>query len=149
MIPELYPVVPIDHQPLLTGGLMSEPAKVVYAAEETALLVEISSAGSMRWDLYTERRIAIGIEESRLLNLGVIEFAAKRMEPRKYEGRGCVSEAEIAADSLVRLTDKGKKIVAAVNWLNAGLRPASSKSRRRRFEPLKVPPQRSLFPRVD
>lgn len=133
---------------------MSEPAKIVYAAEETALLVEISKAGSMGWRLFTERRVAIGIEESRLFNLGVIEFAEKRMEPRKHEGRGCVTEPEVAADSLVRLTDKGKKIVATDAWLNNSLRPdsespAPSKSRRRKSEPFKAVPQRSLFPRVD
>lgn len=136
---------------------MSEPVKaVVYEKEETDLLVEVSNAGSMRWDLYTQRCATLGLSESRhLVDLCVLEFAQKRMEPRKYEGRGCVTDPEVAADSLVRLTAKGKEIVATVGWLNDGLRPAdpelsvSSKSRRRRFEPLKVPPQRVMFPPVD
>ncbi len=127
---------------------MSETAKVIYEKEETDLLVEISNAGSMRWDFYTERRTTLGIEESRLLDLGVIEFAEKRMEPRRHEGRGCVTEPEVAGDSLVRLTQRGKEIVAVVDWLNDSLRPAS-KSRRRKPEPFKAVPQRSMFPPVD
>ncbi|MEN9405516.1 MAG: hypothetical protein RLY47_475 [Candidatus Parcubacteria bacterium] len=128
---------------------MSEPAKVIYAAEETALLVEISNAGSMRWDFYTQRCATLGISERRHFDLGVIKFAEKHMEPREHEGRGCVTEPEVAADSLVCLTAKGNEIVAVVGWLNDGLRPVLPKSHRRRFEPLKVVPQRNMFPPVD
>ena len=83
---------------------------------EGALLTEILRAGSMRWDVYNDRCNSNGLNPCRLLlDLHMLEFSELRFVGGEHEGRGSMTDREVADDARVALTDRGKRIAEPVS----------------------------------
>lgn len=126
---------------------------------EGALLSDIFRAGSMRWDVYNQRCALDGLDPCRLmLNLRMLEFSNLHFVGGEHEGRGSMTDRDVADDARVALTDRGKRVAEPVSRVREvfcddaplpNTPVLTSSSRRRRGGHLKLPPQRNMFPPVD